>query len=54
MAELRKATKPAPVPAAYLALGRFRNALIMDEQKQRPTESLQAFIAVNGLNKYRP
>jgi hypothetical protein len=34
---------------AYLSLGRFRNALILDEMDRRPTEALKAFIANYGL-----
>jgi hypothetical protein len=34
---------------AYFKLGRFRNALILDEQKQRPTPALNAFIKKNSL-----
>ena len=33
----------------YLALGRFRNALILDEQRKRPTPQLAAFIQGFGL-----
>ena len=29
---------------AYLQLGRFRNALLLDEARRRPTEALAAFI----------
>jgi hypothetical protein len=55
LAGLRQsAAKREEVPAAYLALGRFRNALIRDEQQQRPTESLRAFIKLNGLDEYQP
>ncbi|HEY2951692.1 MAG TPA: hypothetical protein VGK40_03860 [Verrucomicrobiae bacterium] len=55
LADLRQSSgKEEAVPAAYLALGRFRNALIMDEQQQRPTEPLRAFIALNGLDQYQP
>ena len=37
----------------YLDLGRFRNALILAEQKARPTPALQLFIAVYGLYPYQ-
>ena len=37
------------MPPAYRNLGRFRNALILDEEKQRPTEALKTFIRLNGL-----
>ena len=56
------ASKPAPVGessmppkdfAAYEHLGRFRNALLLDELKLRPTEPLQAFIQNYGLQGYR-
>ena len=55
LARLRESPgKLDAVPAAYLALGRFRNALIMDEQQHRPTEALRAFITLNGLDQYHP
>jgi len=41
-----------PVPEdyrSYLNLGRFRNALLLDEAKRRPTKSLNDFIANYGL-----
>jgi hypothetical protein len=44
-----------PIPAdyrAYLNLGRFRNALILDEVKRRPTKSLNQFIENYGLATY--
>lgn len=34
---------------AYLELGRFRNALVLDEQKRRPCEPLRKFIQAYGL-----
>jgi hypothetical protein len=37
------------MPPAYHDLGRFRNALVLDELNGRPTESLSAFIRINGL-----
>ena len=37
----------------YLALGRFRNALIVDEERHRPTPALSAFIDGYGLRPYR-
>ena len=40
------------MPPAYRTLGRFRNALVLDELKQRPTEALRAFIEINGLHAY--
>lgn len=36
----------------YLDLGRFRNALVLDEQKRRPTGALEAFISNNRLEAY--
>jgi hypothetical protein len=36
----------------YLKLGRFRNALILDEQKRRPTPALNEFISKNGFEGY--
>ena len=44
-----------PVPEvyqAYLNLGRFRNALILDEEKRRPTDALARFIDENSLKAY--
>ncbi len=40
--------------SAYLDLGRFRNTLIREEHRQRPTGSLTAFIQLNGLNQFQP
>ena len=37
------------MPAPYRDLGRFRNALLLDEAAARPTKSLEAFIRVNRL-----
>src|SRR5438552_9807693 len=37
------------MPPTYRDLGRFRNGLVLDELKQHPTESLRAFIEINGL-----
>jgi hypothetical protein len=37
------------MPPAYHDLGRFRNALLLDEYEARPTPSLKAFIHVNRL-----
>lgn len=36
----------------YLKLGRFRNALILDEQRQRPSAELAKFIEVNRFGAY--
>ena len=38
---------------AYLNLGRFRNALVLDEEKRRPTRSLSQFIGNYGLRAYK-
>jgi hypothetical protein len=45
------------VPAtyqAYLDLGRFRNALILDQAKCHPTTGLTNFIATYGLQSFKP
>lgn len=39
---------------AYLDLGRFRNALILDQAKCHPTVGLTNFIATYGLNTFKP
>ena len=41
------------MPAAYRDLGRFRNALLLDELQQRRSAALQMFAALNGLDNYR-
>lgn len=44
-----------PIPdlyAAHLKLGRFRNALLLDEQKRRPTPSLKEYITTNRFEAY--
>jgi hypothetical protein len=41
------------MPPAYRDLGRFRNALLLDEVQQRPTAALRVFVALNGLDNYR-
>jgi hypothetical protein len=38
---------------AYEALGRFRNALLLDEQQHRPSVALSEFIRQNGLQSYQ-
>jgi hypothetical protein len=38
----------------YLDLGRFRNALVLDEAKSHPTEGLTNFIATYHLQAYLP
>lgn len=42
-----------PLYEAYLRLGRFRNALVLDELKRRPTAPLREFISVESLGPYR-
>ena len=42
-----------PLYQDYLNLGRFRNALILEEQKRRPTDALREFIKSNGLEAYK-
>jgi hypothetical protein len=45
-----------PIPAtydAYLQLGRFRNALLLDEVKRRPTPELREYIKRNRFDAYR-
>jgi len=41
------------MPQAYRDLGRFRNALLLDEYQTRPTPALGAFIRLNGLQGHR-
>jgi hypothetical protein len=44
-----------PIPelyATYLKLGRFRNALLLDEQKRRPTPPLKEYITTNRFDAY--
>jgi hypothetical protein len=38
----------------YLELGRFRNALILDEAETHPTEGLTNFIAAYRLQAWHP
>ena len=38
----------------YLRLGRFRNALVLDEEKRRPTDGLRQMIDTYRLNGYVP
>jgi len=61
MAELSSGARPLSsliaVPKTYqnyLDLGRFRNALVLDEAKAHPTEGLANFIATYRLQAYRP
>jgi hypothetical protein len=46
--------KPPEVWRAYLDLGRFRNALVLDELKYRPSARLKAFVDQFGLKGYEP
>jgi len=41
------------MPAVYRDLGRFRNALLLDEVQRRETPALRMFVALNGLDNYR-
>jgi hypothetical protein len=41
------------MPQAYRDLGRFRNALLLDDYQAHPTPSLEAFIRLNGLQGRR-
>jgi hypothetical protein len=41
------------MPPAYRDLGRFRNALLLEEYDAHPTPSLEAFIRLNGLQASR-
>ena len=38
----------------YLDLGRFRNALILDQARNQPSEGLSAFISTYRLEAYKP
>jgi hypothetical protein len=42
-----------PLYRTYLDLGRFRNALVLDEQKRRPTDALGEFIQKGELEAYK-
>jgi len=44
----------ATLGEAYQQLGRFRNALVLDELKRRPTPGLDGFIKRFGLQGYTP
>jgi hypothetical protein len=49
-------TDVVPFPESYqtyLELGRFRNALLLDEEKERPTAGLAEFIDAYGLQGYQ-
>jgi hypothetical protein len=41
-------------PAAYRDLGRFRQALLLEEAQLRPSASLRAFIQLNRLESFSP
>ena len=41
------------MPPLYRDLGRFRNALLLDELQRNNSESLRMFALLNGLNNYR-
>jgi hypothetical protein len=49
----RESVQKSEIYADYLKLGRFRNALILDEQKRRPTPALNDFISKNGFAAYK-
>jgi hypothetical protein len=38
----------------YLALGRFRGALVLDQAARHPTPGMQALISAYGLEGYQP
>jgi hypothetical protein len=44
----------APLYRAYLDLGRFRNALVLEEERRRPTPELGKFISNFRLAGYEP
>ncbi len=48
-----RAVMQGEMPRAYRDLGRFRNALLLDEYQARPTPSLEGFIRVNRLEGHR-
>jgi hypothetical protein len=55
--ELTRTLAPAKPPAdfaAYQELGRFRNALVLNELARRPTNALEEFIKNYGLTGYVP
>jgi hypothetical protein len=50
-----EAESEAPVDfRAYRDLGRFRNALVLDERQRRPTTALDAFVKNYQLQGYQP
>lgn len=61
LAELSEVSSQLPasveMPAAYrryLALGRFRNALVLDEAARHPTPAIKALLNAYGLDAYQP
>jgi hypothetical protein len=44
-----KAVFRGAMPVWYSQLGRFRNTLILEEEKRNPTAPLEQFIRINGL-----
>jgi hypothetical protein len=61
MAQVDAGQKPlasfASIPKTYqtyLDLGRFRNALILEQAKEHPTQGLNNFIATYRLQAYQP
>jgi hypothetical protein len=53
-APLRDLGVPIPeIYGAYLELGRFRNALLLDEAKRRSTPALAEFIKTNSFDFYK-
>ena len=41
------------MPGVYRDLGRFRNALLLDEVQRTPTPALRMFVALNRLDNFR-
>lgn len=41
-----------PTQEDYAALGRFKSALLLDEEKKRPTRNLEVFISAMGLTQF--
>jgi hypothetical protein len=48
-----RAVMRGAMPQPYRDLGRFRNALLLDEYQAHPNPSLDAFIRLNGLQGRR-
>jgi hypothetical protein len=52
-AEAKLPRQPEPADyRAYAELGRFGNALVLEELKRRPTQSLTRFVENYGLHGY--